>query len=141
MEEGDRYLINYWNRRFPFCLVLPTDNSNKDSSELRNREQSRNKESLLQKVHLDRSIYISLLVSQWCLVVYLWTPSWGTEEEAREADNSPGKWETSHTNSGFIPYGIMWKLLAWDYFCLQHYLSLQPLQMVRPHQPLRLRME
>lgn len=40
MEEGDRYLINYWEKKIPFCLVLLTDNWNKDSSELRNREQS-----------------------------------------------------------------------------------------------------
>ena len=26
MEEGDRYLINYWKKKIPFCLVLLTDN-------------------------------------------------------------------------------------------------------------------
>lgn len=85
---------------------MPTDNSNKDSSELRNREQSRNKESFAESSFGQKHLYITAgkpVVSSSLPV----DPGLGTEEEAREADNSPGKWETSHTNSGFIPYGTL----------------------------------
>lgn len=68
---------------------------------------SRNKKSLLQKVHLsEASIYQPAgkpVVSSSLPV----DPGLGAEEEARETDNSPGKWETSHTNSGLIPYGTL----------------------------------
>ena len=68
---------------------------------------SRNKKSLLQKVHLsEASIYqpAGKSVVSSSLPV---DPGLGAEEEARETDNSPGKWETSHTNSGLIPYGTL----------------------------------
>lgn len=116
------------NRRFLSVLFCPQTIQTRTAVKLGTENRvSRNKRGLLQKVHLDRNIYIS---AYWQASVFIsaftcgpWIRGRGRSQRDRRQSRRVGDLTYKHWFNSIRH--VTWKLLDWDYFCLQHFLSVQ----------------